>query len=43
MQLWVNLPRADKRAEPRYQDITGDKLTLFRNDRRQRARAAHRG
>ena len=32
MQLWVNLPRADKRAEPRYQDITGDQLSLFRND-----------
>ena len=32
VQLWVNLPRADKRAEPRYQDITGDQLTLFRND-----------
>jgi quercetin 2,3-dioxygenase len=32
VQLWVNLPRTDKRAEPRYQDITGDQLTLFRND-----------
>jgi redox-sensitive bicupin YhaK (pirin superfamily) len=32
VQIWVNLPRSDKRAEPRYQDITGDKLTLFRND-----------
>ena len=31
VQLWVNLPRADKRAEPRYQDITGDELALFRN------------
>jgi len=32
VQLWVNLPRADKRAEPRYQDITGDELALFRNE-----------
>jgi redox-sensitive bicupin YhaK (pirin superfamily) len=32
VQIWVNLPRSDKRAEPRYQDITGDKLTLFRNE-----------
>ena len=28
----MNLPRSDKRAEPRYQDITGDELVLFRND-----------
>ena len=32
VQLWVNLPRTDKRAEPRYQDLTGDRLTLFRNE-----------
>jgi quercetin 2,3-dioxygenase len=32
VQLWVNLPRANKRAEPRYQDLTGDRLTLFRNE-----------
>jgi redox-sensitive bicupin YhaK (pirin superfamily) len=32
VQLWVNLPRANKRAQPRYQDITGDQLALFRND-----------
>jgi redox-sensitive bicupin YhaK (pirin superfamily) len=32
VQLWVNLPKRDKRAEPRYQDITGERLTLFRND-----------
>ena len=31
VQLWVNLPRADKRAEPHYQDITGDQLALFQN------------
>jgi len=32
VQLWVNLPRAIKRAEPRYQDIVGDQLALFRNE-----------
>jgi len=32
VQLWVNLPRADKRAEPRYQDLSGDELALLRND-----------
>jgi redox-sensitive bicupin YhaK (pirin superfamily) len=31
LQLWVNLPRADKFAAPRYQDITGEKLTLVRS------------
>lgn len=31
VQLWVNLPRTDKRAEPRYQDIAGEQLSLFRN------------
>ena len=31
VQLWVNLPRADKRAEPHYQDLAGDHLALFRN------------
>ena len=30
-QLWVNLPRADKLATPRYQDLSGDKLTLLRS------------
>ena len=30
VQLWVNLPRADKLTPPRYQDLTGDKLTLAR-------------
>jgi redox-sensitive bicupin YhaK (pirin superfamily) len=29
LQLWVNLPRAQKWAEPRYQDITGGKVTLL--------------
>ena len=31
VQLWVNLPRADKLTPPRYQDLTGDKLTLVRS------------
>ena len=31
VQLWVNLPRADKLAPPRYQDLNGDKLTLARS------------
>ena len=31
MQLWVNLPRADKLTPPRYQDLSGDKLTLARS------------
>jgi redox-sensitive bicupin YhaK (pirin superfamily) len=30
VQLWVNLPRRDKGATPRYQDLTGDRLTLLR-------------
>jgi redox-sensitive bicupin YhaK (pirin superfamily) len=30
IQLWVNLPRTDKLAMPRYQDLTGDRLTLLR-------------
>jgi redox-sensitive bicupin YhaK (pirin superfamily) len=29
LQLWVNLPRSNKLAAPRYQDITGDKVTLL--------------
>src|SRR4051812_11136875 len=32
VQIWVNLPKSDKRAAPRYQDITGDELALFGND-----------
>jgi redox-sensitive bicupin YhaK (pirin superfamily) len=31
LQLWVNLPRADKLTPPRYQDLSGDKLTLARS------------
>ncbi len=30
LQLWVNLPRADKLTPPRYQDLSGDKITLAR-------------
>jgi redox-sensitive bicupin YhaK (pirin superfamily) len=29
LQLWVNLPKAQKFAAPRYQDITGGKVTLL--------------
>ena len=29
IQLWVNLPRSNKRADPRYQDITGSKVALL--------------
>jgi hypothetical protein len=29
LQLWVNLPRAQKLAHPRYQDITGSKVALL--------------
>ncbi|MCW2886694.1 MAG: hypothetical protein JWL58_3556 [Streptosporangiaceae bacterium] len=29
LQLWVNLPKAQKFATPRYQDITGNKVTLL--------------
>jgi quercetin 2,3-dioxygenase len=29
LQLWVNLPKARKFATPRYQDITGTKVTLL--------------
>jgi redox-sensitive bicupin YhaK (pirin superfamily) len=31
LQLWVNLPRTDKLVPPRYQDLSGDKLTLARS------------
>jgi redox-sensitive bicupin YhaK (pirin superfamily) len=31
VQLWVNLPRADKLTPPRYQDLGGGKLTLARS------------
>lgn len=30
-QLWVNLPRADKLTPPRYQDLSGEKITLARS------------
>jgi redox-sensitive bicupin YhaK (pirin superfamily) len=29
LQLWVNLPRSNKLAQPRYQDITGSKVALL--------------
>ena len=31
IQLWVNLPRDDKLVPPRYQDLTGDKLTMLQS------------
>ena len=30
-QLWVNLPRADKRARPRYQDLRADRIPVVRS------------
>ncbi|WP_072804802.1 pirin family protein [Rhodococcoides yunnanense] len=32
VQLWVNLPRDNKLASPRYQDITGNKVALLSSD-----------
>jgi redox-sensitive bicupin YhaK (pirin superfamily) len=32
LQLWVNLPRAQKFAEPRYQDITAGKVALLASE-----------
>jgi len=32
LQLWVNLPRAQKRIDPRYQDLSGDSVTLLASD-----------
>jgi quercetin 2,3-dioxygenase len=32
IQLWVNLPRADKWAEPAYQDLRGGDVRLLTND-----------
>lgn len=29
LQLWVNLPAAQKRVPPRYQDLTGDRVSLL--------------
>src|SRR5690606_6708377 len=31
VQLWVNLPAADKFVEPRYQDIRGGEVKLLRS------------
>ncbi len=31
VQLWVNLPAADKFVDPRYQDIRGGQVTLLRS------------
>src|SRR4051794_11611646 len=32
LQLWVNLPRAQKWADPRYQDLRGDNVVLLASD-----------
>src|SRR5271169_4681032 len=32
IQLWVNLPAAEKRVPPRYQDIGADRVTLLRSE-----------
>ena len=32
LQLWVNLPRAEKWAPPRYQDLRGDEVVLLSSD-----------
>jgi redox-sensitive bicupin YhaK (pirin superfamily) len=32
IQLWVNLPRAGKWAQPRYQDVRADRLRLLTSD-----------
>ncbi|QWF78081.1 pirin family protein [Amycolatopsis sp. CA-230715] len=32
VQLWVNLPRAQKMVDPRYQDIAADRLKLLTSD-----------
>src|SRR5215471_11405131 len=32
IQLWVNLPRKDKFADPRYQSIEGDQVKLLSSD-----------
>jgi redox-sensitive bicupin YhaK (pirin superfamily) len=32
LQLWVNLPRAEKWVDPRYQDLEGEAVTLLTTD-----------
>jgi redox-sensitive bicupin YhaK (pirin superfamily) len=32
LQLWVNLPRAQKWIDPRYQDLAGERVTLLATD-----------
>jgi len=32
LQLWVNLPRAQKWVDPRYQDLSGDRVRLLSSD-----------
>ena len=43
IQLWVNLPAADKWVDPRYQDIEAGNVAPAHVARRRRARPCHRG
>ena len=43
IQLWVNLPKAEKWTPPRYQDLRGSEVTVARVGGRRRARPGHRG
>ena len=42
IQLWVNLPAADKWIDPRYQGIEADDVLLLDLARRRRAGPGHR-
>ncbi len=42
VQLWVNLPRDNKMAQPRYQDIAGSNVALASSPRRWRADSRRR-
>ena len=42
IQLWVNLPRDQKWAAPRYQDLRASEVALVAVGRRRRARPGHR-
>ena len=43
LQLWVNLPQADKWLEPKYQDLRGRRVDAADQPRRRRADPPHRG
>ena len=42
LQLWVNLPKAQKWVEPRYQDLRGRRVGAARQPRRRRLAAGDR-